>query len=28
VAAILGHTLYNLLVDWAVHSERARVRGP
>jgi membrane protease YdiL (CAAX protease family) len=28
VAAILGHTLYNLLVDWAVHAERARVRGP
>ncbi|MGE5272944.1 MAG: lysostaphin resistance A-like protein [Verrucomicrobiota bacterium] len=28
VAAILGHVLYNLLVDWAVHAERARLRGP
>ena len=28
VAAMLGHALYNLLVDWAVHAERARVRGP
>jgi membrane protease YdiL (CAAX protease family) len=26
-AAILAHTLYNLLVDWAVHAERARLRG-
>jgi uncharacterized protein len=28
VAAMLGHALYNLLVDWAVHVERARLRGP
>jgi membrane protease YdiL (CAAX protease family) len=28
VAAILGHASYNLLVDCAVHAERARVRGP
>ena len=28
VAAMLGHAFYNLLVDWAVHAERARVRGP
>ena len=28
VAATLGHALYNLLVDWAVHAERARVRSP
>jgi membrane protease YdiL (CAAX protease family) len=27
-AAMLGHALYNLFVDWAVHAERARVRGP
>ena len=27
-AAILAHALYNLLVDWAVHAERARLRGP
>jgi membrane protease YdiL (CAAX protease family) len=26
VAAILGHAIYNLLVDWAVRSEHARVR--
>jgi membrane protease YdiL (CAAX protease family) len=28
VAAMLAHALYNLLVDWAVHAERARLRGP
>jgi membrane protease YdiL (CAAX protease family) len=28
LAAILAHALYNLLVDWAVHAERARLRGP
>ena len=28
LAATLGHALYNLLVDWAVHAERARLRGP
>jgi membrane protease YdiL (CAAX protease family) len=28
VAAMLAHALYNLLVDWAVHAERARFRGP
>lgn len=28
VAAILAHAFYNLLVDWGVHAERARVRGP
>jgi membrane protease YdiL (CAAX protease family) len=28
VAAIIGHATYNLLVDWAVHAEAARVRGP
>ncbi|HZO61750.1 MAG TPA: CPBP family glutamic-type intramembrane protease [Gaiellaceae bacterium] len=28
VAAILGHVLYNILVDWAVHSNPARLRGP
>jgi membrane protease YdiL (CAAX protease family) len=28
VAAMLGHALYNVLVDWAVHAERARLRGP
>jgi membrane protease YdiL (CAAX protease family) len=27
-AAMLAHALYNLLVDWAVHAERARVRSP
>jgi membrane protease YdiL (CAAX protease family) len=27
-AAIVAHVLYNLLVDWAVHAERARLRGP
>ena len=27
-AAMLGHALYNVLVDWAVHAEHARVRGP
>jgi membrane protease YdiL (CAAX protease family) len=27
-AAMLGHALYNVLVDWAVHAERARVRSP
>lgn len=27
-AAISAHALYNLLVDWAVHAERARLRGP
>ncbi len=27
-AAILGHALYNILVDFAVHAERARLRGP
>ena len=26
-AAMLGHALYNLLVDWAVHAERARLPG-
>jgi membrane protease YdiL (CAAX protease family) len=28
VAAILAHWIYNLLVDWAMHAERARLRGP
>lgn len=28
VAAMLGHALYNVLVDWAVNAERARPRGP
>ena len=28
MAAVLGHAFYNLLVDWAVHTERARVRSP
>ena len=28
IAAMLAHALYNLLVDWAVHAERARLRGP
>jgi membrane protease YdiL (CAAX protease family) len=28
IAAMLGHALYNLLVDWAVHAERARLRVP
>jgi membrane protease YdiL (CAAX protease family) len=28
VAAIVAHALYNVLVDWAVHAERARLRGP
>jgi len=27
-AAIVGHALYNVLVDWAVHAEHARLRGP
>jgi len=27
-SAAIAHALYNLLVDWAVHAERARVRGP
>jgi membrane protease YdiL (CAAX protease family) len=27
-AAILAHGVYNALVDWAVHGERARLRGP
>jgi membrane protease YdiL (CAAX protease family) len=27
VAAIVAHALYNVLVDWAVHAERARLRG-
>ena len=27
-AAVLAHAFYNLLVDWAVHAERARLRGP
>jgi membrane protease YdiL (CAAX protease family) len=27
-AAMLAHALYNLLVDWAVHAEHARLRGP
>jgi membrane protease YdiL (CAAX protease family) len=26
-AAVLAHAFYNLLVDWAVHAERARLRG-
>jgi membrane protease YdiL (CAAX protease family) len=26
--AMLAHALYNLLVDWAVHAERERLRGP
>ncbi len=26
-AAILAHGVYNVLVDWAVHAERARLRG-
>jgi membrane protease YdiL (CAAX protease family) len=28
VAAILAHGVYNVLVDWAVHAERSRLRGP
>jgi membrane protease YdiL (CAAX protease family) len=28
VAAVLAHASYNLLVDWAVRAERARLRGP
>jgi membrane protease YdiL (CAAX protease family) len=28
LAALLGHAFYNLLVDWAVQAERARVRSP
>jgi membrane protease YdiL (CAAX protease family) len=28
LAAILAHALYNVLVDWAVHAEQARLRGP
>ena len=28
LAAILAHALYNLLVDWAVHAEPSRLRGP
>jgi membrane protease YdiL (CAAX protease family) len=27
-AAMLGHALYNVLVDWVVAAERARLRGP
>ena len=27
-AAVLAHVFYNVLVDWAVHAERARLRGP
>ena len=27
-AAVLAHGVYNILVDWAVYAERARVRGP
>jgi membrane protease YdiL (CAAX protease family) len=27
-AAVLAHVVYNLLVDWAVHAERVRLRGP
>jgi membrane protease YdiL (CAAX protease family) len=27
VAAILAHCVYNTLVDWAVHGERAAARG-
>ena len=27
-AAILAHGVYNVLVDWAVHAERARLHGP
>jgi membrane protease YdiL (CAAX protease family) len=27
-ASMLAHALYNMLVDWAVHAERARLRGP
>lgn len=26
--AVIAHAFYNLLVDWAVHAERARVRSP
>jgi membrane protease YdiL (CAAX protease family) len=28
VAAILAHASYNVLVDWAVHAERVRLRDP
>ena len=28
VAATIGHALYNVLVDWVVNVERARLRGP
>jgi len=28
IAAMLGHALYNVLVDWSVAAERARLRGP
>jgi len=28
VAAIVAHALYNVVVDWAIHAERARLRGP
>jgi membrane protease YdiL (CAAX protease family) len=28
VAAVLAHAIYNLLVDWAVRAEHARLRGP
>jgi membrane protease YdiL (CAAX protease family) len=28
MAAVLAHGVYNVLVDWAVHAERARLRGP
>jgi membrane protease YdiL (CAAX protease family) len=27
-AATIAHTLYNLLVDWAVHAERVRLHAP
>jgi membrane protease YdiL (CAAX protease family) len=27
-AAIVAHATYNILVDWAVHADRARSRGP
>ena len=26
--AVLAHGVYNALVDWAVHAERVRLRGP
>ncbi len=27
-AAVVAHATYNLLVDWAIHVERARARSP